>query len=561
MSSAIKNRASSATPDFRTPQSANRQIHFVPTTTEKKKAPVDDKNWLSEHVNMINNFLKNNDIPNLSKDFLQRGGLKSMSTKNFVHIVVYFMKIIGICNKDLESKMALNHVDCISNFLNDYKYPYSVNKSWLKTPNIPNAYNNVIVLLSWLLQFVPNEKTIDDFENEFLLPMEGFQTAEFTKIFNQGFKEGFVVWNEGKNNEFQEIQSKMIDQYVSNSNIGFDDLKSLKKQTKVVEKEFKLLFKNRIILNGEDELKQKESSLKKIEKKITSMTDSVERKSKELITMSNHLSSIEKKIDEKSLEIISLEKSLKTQRINVEERFKILEEIGQQNCNIKTIANLTNKIQDESATQQINLARKLNGMIELLSNLNHFVHKLAEIKKIDPEEFKISMNDPVDEKTKKYKQINGLIETVRNETDFKLKKIVTEIDNFQHELKHLTADYEIMNEKTSKHQSKCDELTRLIGLYDDKIIDTKKNGSMELEEKKRNLKKTEEEIIEKTLLKTKTKERFDYIFSENLKLEEKVLKHAEKLKAEDLAMIEQQEAFLEELEKELIELESEILKK
>lgn len=562
MSATKNNRARSATPDHhRTPQSVNRQINFIPVTCEKKKAPVDDKNWLSENVNAITTFLKNNKIPNLSKDFLQRGGLKSMSTKNFVDIVIYFMKIIGVCNKDLESKMSQNHVDCISNFLSEYEYPYSINKSWLKTPNIPNAYNNVIVLLSWLLQFVPNQKSIDDFENDFLLPMEGFKNADFTKIFNHGFKEGFVAWNEGKNKEFEDaIKSKMIDQYISNSDIEYNDLKTLKAQTCENMKQFKMLFKNRIILEGEDELKQNEASLKKIDKKISLMTESAERKSKELTTMSNHLSLIEKKLNEANLEKINLEKSLKTQRINVDEKIVILKEICQQNCNIKTQVNLIIKIQDESATEQINLARKLNEMIELLSNLNHFVHKLAEMKKINPEEFKISINDPEDEKIKKFKEIKNLIETVSNETDLKLKKLVTEIDNFQHELKHLTTDYEMMSEKSRKVQLKCEELTHLISLYDDKIVNTKKNGEKEMEEAKLNLKKIEEELIKIKLKKNSTKERFDYIVKENLKLEEKILKHVDKLNAEELEDIEQQEKLLEELNNVLIELEAEILK-
>lgn len=560
MSATKNNRARSATPDHhRTPQSANRQINFIPLTCEKKKAPVDDKNWLSENVNAITNFLKNNKIPNLSKDFLQRGGLKSMSTKNFVDIVIYFMKIIGVCNKDLESKMSNNHVDCISNFLNQYEYPYSINKSWLKTPNIPNAYNNVIVLLSWLLQFVPNQESIDEFEKDFLLPMEGFKNADFTKIFNQGVKEGFVAWNADK--EFEDdIKSKMIDQFISNSDIEFNDLKTLKAKTSEKMKELKMLFKNRIILEGEDELKQKETSLKKIDKKLSSMTESAERKSKELTTMTSHLSLIEKKLNEKNLEKINLEKSLKTQRINVDEKILILKEICQQNCNIKTQVNLIIKIQDESATEQINLARKLNEMIELLSNLNHFVHKLAEMKKIDPEEFKISINDPEDEKMKKYKEIKKLIETVSNETDLKLKKLVTEIDNFQHELKHLTTDYEMMSEKSAKLHLKCEQLTNLISLFDDKIVNTKKNGEKELEEAKLNFKKIEEELKENILMKIATKERFDCIVNENLKLEEKILKHVEKLEAEELEEIEQQEKLLDELNNVLIELEAEILK-
>lgn len=561
--SATKNRARSATPDHhRTPQSVNRQINFIPMTCEKKKAPVDDKNWLTENVNLITNFLKNNKIPNLSKEFLQRGGLKSMSTKNFVDIVIYFMKIIGVCNKDLESKMSQNHVDCISNFLSDYDYPYSINKSWLKTPNIPNAYNNVIVLFSWLLQFVPNQKSIDDFENDYLQPMDGFKNADFTKIFSHGFKEGFVAWNEGQDKEFEDdIKSKMIDQYISNSEIEFNDLKTLKSQIIERNKEFNALYKNRIILEGEDELKQMENQLKKINKKISSMTESTEKKSKELSLMTSHLSLIEKKINEKNLEKINLENSLKTQRINVDEKLIILKEICQQNCNIKTQVNLIIKIQDESANEQINLARKINEMIEFLSNLNHFVYKLAEMKKIDPEEFKILINDPEDEKLKKYNQIKQLIETVTKETDFELKKLVTEIDNFQHELKHLSTDYQMMLKKSTKLQLICEQLTNLISSFDDKIINAKKLGEKQLEETKLNLKKIEEELNEINLKKTQTKERFEYIVQENLKLEEKILKHVEKLKTEELEEIEKQEKLLDELNNVLIELEAEILKK
>lgn len=61
-------------------------------------------------------------------------GLKSMTSNQFIEIISFFMMKIAGKNFLLKSRPN-NHDDVILTFIQDLKYPFSVNKACFKSPN------------------------------------------------------------------------------------------------------------------------------------------------------------------------------------------------------------------------------------------------------------------------------------------------------------------------------------------------------------------------------------------------------------------------------------------
>jgi hypothetical protein len=123
---------------------------------------------------------------------LLRNGIKSMSTKQFVVVIIHFIKLIAGNRCHIAAE---NYVDSVSAALADLEYPYTVNKSWLKTPNAPHSYNQLVVLFSWLLGFVQEENFIEEFESaNNMVVGDSFPDIESLKSFMTSTKEGNIFF-------------------------------------------------------------------------------------------------------------------------------------------------------------------------------------------------------------------------------------------------------------------------------------------------------------------------------------------------------------------------------
>jgi hypothetical protein len=115
-----------------------------------------------------------------------------MSTKQFVVVIIHFIKLIAGNRCHIAAE---NYVDSVSAALADLEYPYTVNKSWLKTPNAPHSYNQLVVLFSWLLGFVQEENFIEEFESaNNMVVGDSFPDIESLKSFMTSTKEGNIFF-------------------------------------------------------------------------------------------------------------------------------------------------------------------------------------------------------------------------------------------------------------------------------------------------------------------------------------------------------------------------------
>ncbi|XP_016949315.1 myosin-11 [Drosophila biarmipes] len=145
-----------------TPKHGHRPAPF---TAERPVAPHSDKKWVAERAQQILGYLQDiNDsmattLP-ISDLFYRAGGLRHMTIKQFVAILNFLFHHIW------RNKVTVgqNHVEDITSAMQKLQYPYQVNKSWLVSPTTSHSFGHVIVLLDFLMDFVPSsEESFLDF--------------------------------------------------------------------------------------------------------------------------------------------------------------------------------------------------------------------------------------------------------------------------------------------------------------------------------------------------------------------------------------------------------------
>lgn len=112
----------SRSPGIRTPSTVTG---LTSNSEQNRRMAVENTAKVMELIQSFRSFFKSLNLGN--------GGLKAMTLNQFIDIISILMSKIG--GKTAIAKIRKDHEEVIINFLKNVKYPYSVNKSCLKTPN------------------------------------------------------------------------------------------------------------------------------------------------------------------------------------------------------------------------------------------------------------------------------------------------------------------------------------------------------------------------------------------------------------------------------------------
>lgn len=148
-------------------------------------------------------------------------GFKSMTTKQFIDIIAYFISILS--GKTINTNRPSDCEADILNFIKSLNYSSPVNKSWLKTPTAPHAYYECVALLAWLSDWIDHEDDehmIDKFySNEC---DANFPNVELMQLFSKEIRNGFQLWN-AQDERFNELTERLVEKYVivsMNNHVG-----------------------------------------------------------------------------------------------------------------------------------------------------------------------------------------------------------------------------------------------------------------------------------------------------------------------------------------------------
>lgn len=160
-------------------------------------------------------------VRELSNDFVTKGDLKSMSVRDFIVIINHLVKQIN----PKANFNNNNYSDELHKFLAQIDYPYSVNKSWFKTPNAPHSLSHIVVMLDFLLDYLPWEES-HGFQHDYdsqasTIKGSSFPSVQFTHHFRQKVTEGYHLWNNEKDSEFNRLKQALKDELIAANGDGF----------------------------------------------------------------------------------------------------------------------------------------------------------------------------------------------------------------------------------------------------------------------------------------------------------------------------------------------------
>lgn len=145
-----------------------------------------------------------------------QSGLKSMTSKQFLLIISYFVK--SITGKDMAALFPkIDPLDGIIKLLRDLGCPYIINKSMLRTPNAPHTFDQIVVLMLWLSEYIIIPRKVSDvghMSTEEFTCDEQLPNNEYTARFSQAMQKGFQLWN-GESDEFAALQDQLVDDFIA----------------------------------------------------------------------------------------------------------------------------------------------------------------------------------------------------------------------------------------------------------------------------------------------------------------------------------------------------------
>lgn len=446
---ARKLRSQSATPASRTPLRSNENIP-IPSTVEKDKPPLENREWMMAQCERICDYLET--IPDLPQEFVERRNLRAMSTKQFLVIMNHLFRQIG----GNRYKLGTNFIDDIMKTMIELEYPYTINKSMLKTPNVPHSVNHIIVMIGWLVQLVPPiNHEISHLKRDVDL-VDEFPNCEFQNFFFAKVQDGFSVWNLQKMDEYGAVVEELTDKLVEARTNGLNQ-RQVQDRIGQLEQEYQDL-NNRTVQQGREQsmdafvetIQDQQELRKKLQEEVKTIQKQANKLDKEYYLRQDDYYAREKSLEE-------LKQQIKIQQVDATERDEIINTIST-NKNLLTAKRLTvSNLEQSSYDHQIVVSRLIKQKYNVISNLNTSLHKMANTLKP-----LINFEAPMlDLKTENYEELYLNIQNIKTQLQRVLSEqasIYSQLNEEQCTLERQLSDLQIRY--TSVEKSLQETITR-----------------------------------------------------------------------------------------------------
>lgn len=330
-------------------------------TGEKEKAPVDDRALIQEKTQQV--------LDELAKvggfNELVQKGLKTMTLKQFIAIIQHFMKpVVG--NLQLDST---NYVDTVHNFLTSMDYPYSINKSSLKTPSAPHCQNNIVLLLAWFSEFSAPEADVDNLID--FCPTEDFASAEASKFFMEKTAEAFVLWNNQQDADgvMDQIRQTNIENKLGAGVDLATELSRLKESIDDLKQEAKPV-------SLQQEYNEKKEASKAMSKRAEDLAKENDNLTCKAANMTASLEVKQTSAANASVELNKLYKKLAQQKMTLEKRSQLLMEITQAKSVLASKKQAALELNETCSEKEIQLSNLIQKKFQYIDKLNNLIYQL-----------------------------------------------------------------------------------------------------------------------------------------------------------------------------------------
>ena len=384
------------------------------------------------------------------------------------------------------------YADDISKYLTELGYPYTFNKSMLKTPNADHSINHIITMMAWLLPLTECTDTLDESEISYL-PSNDFSNPDFTQYFCQQAGNAFVLWNEKRDDEFEQAVDNICDE-MAKSGTG-KVLKSLEKETESLEKELNELNKrNEHVSSRKKSFLDVEKELKEVQESKRMAVENCRIKEKIHSQLQSTSQNLQVQIETLQNAIVEVKNILKTQAMSVENRLEILTSSTEKRNILQAKKKSVCDLERMSSEKQVSISRFLKEKLDLLRDVNNYIIQLkGDLKnlidfKVNPLQMQFS-DEEVDNLAKVFRETDKIHTEMKekyaketNQLNHTLVKLEQARMDSQKELEDLEMQQQEWNTKrdqlhkdhmdaTAESRQKLDELQKILD-----EMKTKNNG-------------------------------------------------------------------------------------
>lgn len=379
---------------------------------------------------------------------LKNDCLKSMTTNQFHMIVNHFARLI--CGKGLDAFIQNGDLlQGILNFMNQLQYPYTINKSMLKTPNAPHTFDHVVVMLLWLGEGsnVSHYASDDAFINKCLVKQNSeFPNEEFTAMFSNAIQEGYVLWN-GESDEHSmfvdQLTDGMIGAKMGHKVSSIADLNTLAERLNVKSKE---LTDNPVQLENVHYFEQLESKYVEYETKEDDLINQLKVNRDRLAAVKVNWTDKRTKMQASTDKMNELADQIRNQKYSIYEYKKLSQEMSSLRSSVDSVRAEVKLAQDDQSNQLVTQARLVKKLSEAITAINH--HGLQVCKIINDSQLEIG--------EKELKKLHlppnptlHQVETVKQMLSHIFSAVKGEKHNAQLKLQEVSAELNVLKAKAT----------------------------------------------------------------------------------------------------------------
>lgn len=299
-----------------------------------------------------------------------------MTSKQFMQILEYFFK--GITGRDMQALVGKGDLyDGIIRVLKSLDCPFMINKSMLRTPNTPHTFDQMIVLLLWLGDFICLNIGTDatnapsEYKKDAELP-----SLAYTEAFSKAAMDGFQLWNK-ESDEFLVLQDHLVDSYISETfGGGIETAKQVVEMSDRLKANSIELRAIPTVIPGQQAVEELESKFLATDEKLHSMTTKRDEMTHQLEGTKKQWEMAQQKLNAKQMECRALKESIKRQAHSVVEYNQLGQAIAVEAASV----NVAKKVlEDMKATESMNAINRARLLHQLTAVLPEVTKKLDYI--------------------------------------------------------------------------------------------------------------------------------------------------------------------------------------
>lgn len=308
-----------------------------------------------------------------------QAGLKSMTAKQFLQIITYFMHMIGGKTATTNKEYLADPLNGILKFLKLLACPYMVTKSAMKTPNAPHTFDQLVTLMMWLAEFAG----IDDNElvpDESYLRDEELPNRELTATICREVEIGFGLWNKQNDDEFGQLQDRLVDAFImAKTNNHVTSVKELNVATEASKQRIEQLNKTPSALANEQQFEAMESQYLKYEEIEHHLKQNVVRKRDQLAAIELKWNDRNETVQRKETHIKNVQMKIEAQSKNIGELKRLLDDLNVVQVSIEERKAEIEKIHGLSTANEVRSARLMSQKSKAVADYNVHVINVCRL--------------------------------------------------------------------------------------------------------------------------------------------------------------------------------------